>query len=796
MSVYKVITNYYTEIMDFLNQNAKKQKGINNYLKALDGDHVAQVNLINKLSDTLVRLNIVYNNNISFWNEKIKTQNGLFILAIIGIVLSFMAVVAMLVYKFKQIKLFYEGKKPPFEELLKAILTHLIAYIICFSLLLIWIININSMKKLFEGEKQKFTNEMKAKINSSVDCGYLQYIFYESGNNKLTDLFITLGQSNRKLRLKVPPEFKTYIGNETLVYQDFGDAIKTAMSKFYARGYSKIHRMFVLSSPYNTLKEVNEIMGFYNQHTLLDEDMYDAPSRSQEQIEIFLRENVVPVMITATAVNYTQTIDTIANTAIEQRLFLSMYQDFLIRTSAETRKSKDIMFYKDILAKVNAEATGIYDEKKIKQLVVMLAISSSSTNDKSLLVKKLKNITTNFDKDDVFNKVMSLTATYYTSDYYNDLLAEVEKAVRVKNAISRKEDGQKRFVDFATFKKDIDSMRLKDLIDGLNIKYYNGLITEFYRSVSESVNANAANLSNIYYLTAKNQKLMRLTIIMTTIVVALMYVYYVYFVMKDKYKALKEDENKQISAVRNPVEKEAVVREFAHKNVNYWFTTVVPGFVIVFVMCILFSYEKKFESINSFNRDMVEANTTLLRNSLQDLTSFIEDLRDTSTAKIGSITSIKDTDKQRLFDLMKDVVVKFDKCNYILESQKSKMPFPYTEIVVNGFMILVIVLVLFYLYAQINPIKRIFDIKSLNSYIEQLKYASAKDFENLKATTEFLKNCHKDDMNSITFTMKIIFFIFIIMFLMFYSSKVMSSTAEFKSGLYNSVYFTDNMCYG
>jgi hypothetical protein len=795
MSVYKVITNYYTEIMDFLNQNAKKHKGIDNYLKALDGDQVLQVGLINKLSDTLVRLNIMYNNNISFWNEKIKTQNGLLILAVIGIILSFMAVVAMLVYKFKQMKILYDGKKPPFDELLKAILSHIIAYLICFSILLIWIININSMKKLYEGEKQKFSSEMKAKINSSFDCGYLQYIFYESGNNKATDLFITLGQTNRKMRLKVPPEFKSYVGNESLVYQDFGDAIKNAMNKFYSRGYSTIHRMFVLSSPYNTLKEVNEIMNFYHLHTLLDEEMYDAPARSPEDMHAFLLENFVPLMIQAKEVNYTETVDSIANSAIEQRILLSMYQEYLTKTSADTRRTKDTSFYRDILASVHAESTGIYDEEKIKQLVVNLAITSSAA-DKDPLVNKLKAITTNFDKDDVFSSIMTLNAAYYSSEYYNDLLSEVDKAVRVKTSISKKNDGQKRFVDFAAFKKDIDSLRLKDLVDGLNIKYYNGLITEFYRNISESVNANAANLSNIYYLTAKNQKIMRLTIVMVTIVVALMYVYYISFIMKDKYKELKEEEAKQISAVKNPVEKEAIIREFAHKNVNYWFTTVVPGFVIVFVICILFSYAKKFENINSFNQDMVEANTTLLRNSLQDLKSFVEDLPGATTAKIGSVPAIKDTDKQRLFDLMKDVVVKFDKCNYILESQKSKMPFPYTEIVVNGFMILVIVLVLFYLYAQINPIKRIFDIKSLNSYIEQLKYASAKDFENLKATTEFLQNCHRDNMNSITFTMKIIFFIFIIMFLMFYSSKVVSSSAEFKSGLYNSVYFTDNMCYG
>ncbi|MFN9108833.1 MAG: hypothetical protein ACK5XN_01970, partial [Bacteroidota bacterium] len=391
------------------------------------------------------------------------------------------------------------------------------------------------MKKLYQGEKQKFSTEMKAKINSSFDCGYLQYVFYESGNNKATDLFITLGQQNRKMRLKVPPEFKSYVGNESLVYQDFGDAIKNAMKKFYSRGYSTIHRMFVLSSPYNTLKEVNEIMNFYHLHTILDEDMYDAPARSPEDMQAFLQNNVVPVMIQSTKINYTATVDTIASSVIEQRILLSMYQDYLTKTAAETRKTKDTSFYRDILANVHTESTGIYDKDKIKKLVVNLAITSSTAN-KDALVKKLKTITTNFDKDAVFSSIMTLNAAYYSPDYYNDLLSEIEKAVRVKTSITRKDDGQKRFVDFVAFKKDIDSLRLKDLVDGLNIKYYNGLITEFYRNISESVNANAANLSNIYYLTAKNQKILRLTIIMTTIVVVLMYLYYENFIMKDKYK--------------------------------------------------------------------------------------------------------------------------------------------------------------------------------------------------------------------------------------------------------------------
>ena len=56
--------------------------------------------------------------------------------------------------------------------------------------------------------------------------------------------------------------------------------------------------------------------------------------------------------------------------------------------------------------------------------------------------------------------------------------------------------------------------------------------------------------------------------------------------------------------------------------------------------------------------------------------------------------------------------------------------------------------------------------------------------------------CHLGDVESLIWTLKLIGFLFIIMFLIYYSSLVANAPSEFRGGLYNSMWFDEGRCYG
>jgi cbb3-type cytochrome oxidase subunit 3 len=224
------------------------------------------------------------------------------------------------------------------------------------------------------------------------------------------------------------------------------------------------------------------------------------------------------------------------------------------------------------------------------------------------------------------------------------------------------------------------------------------------------------------------------------------------------------------------------------------FKIVVPVFALIFIIIMLFSYQRKSKAAFDFNSELIEANTMELKDLLDELKGAINTLEDKInpvdySKKIEIIEVIKIDDKTEIYNLIKKIIDKFEKCNYIIEAQNSKLPFPYTEVVMNGFMIVICIGVLLYIYGQLKPFGRIYNIKELNRIKEETIYADIDKFKELKKEVEFLKNCHNDDIDTVIYTLKIMFFMFIVMFLIFYSTKIVSSTSEFKAGLFNSFYF-------
>jgi hypothetical protein len=100
---------------------------------------------------------------------------------------------------------------------------------------------------------------------------------------------------------------------------------------------------------------------------------------------------------------------------------------------------------------------------------------------------------------------------------------------------------------------------------------------------------------------------------------------------------------------------------------------------------------------------------------------------------------------------------------------------------------------IFYIWFNYSPHKRLVDNKYLYKLKEELK--SVEDMNTFDAKIKSLGTCHNDDMDAIVLSLKLIFFIFITMFLLFYSIKIITSANDFKMGLFNSSYYAESKCY-
>ena len=224
----------------------------------------------------------------------------------------------------------------------------------------------------------------------------------------------------------------------------------------------------------------------------------------------------------------------------------------------------------------------------------------------------------------------------------------------------------------------------------------------------------------------------------------------------------------------------------------------VPPFVVLFVIAMLIAYYKKMKAKYKFNLDIIETNTNQLKNLLEDFGDKINeidiklDIVDKNKT-IQLISKITNDDKKDIFEFVKKIIEKFDKCNYILEAAKNELPFPYTEVVLNGFFMSMSILCIFYVWFNYAPVKKFIDNKYLYKMKAELQVTDNLDQFDIKLRS--LGVCHNDEMDGIVFSMKIIFFMFIIMFLVFYSVKIISSANDFEGGLFNSFYYEESICY-
>ena len=218
---------------------------------------------------------------------------------------------------------------------------------------------------------------------------------------------------------------------------------------------------------------------------------------------------------------------------------------------------------------------------------------------------------------------------------------------------------------------------------------------------------------------------------------------------------------------------------------------------ILFVVVMLYSYFKKHIDAFEFNRETIEMNTNNLLSSITQLNNKLNVLKSKTVKKthirIGDAKEeFTNDEKMGLYKLLTSTIASYEKCNYVINMSQASLPFPYTEITMHGFMILATAFTIMYVTGKMNPIGKLRQIKELQKIKNESLFTSDTQ---LQEKLDVMMKCSNMEIDSIAFTLKVVFYSFVIMFLIFYINTIVQSTGEFKNGLYNSGYFEEQRCY-
>jgi hypothetical protein len=527
-----------------------------------------------------------------------------------------------------------------------------------------------------------------------------------------------------------------------------------------------------------TLIQLKDIFDVYYQSTVLVMKgnylfPYDATYMSN-QLDAFMFDAFKPSETSVTNLGFKPDFMQSIRTIIKDKLVPKCYDTFKLRSNAEYNKG----------AIVSRIATNVMR-------------FNFRLNDYSQYIVGKLNSSMEMDA--------SLTATVV------DVISIVDKTVVQKKLGEISTFGKKandlRFLTLDEFMSFVDDFQYSDLKSGLNTGFLKEILDRFYFSVSGSSFMKDKNSKDVYFNKEKNFTLARTALILICVILTFGLIYHLIGVSDDiKYSSKAKVEfmkrySKEEAEKLSPDQKKYIKEMkfgFLDRKVNTYIQAIIPVVAMVFFMCLLYSFYKKAMAKYNFNKETIDTNTFTFRSSVKDINLVFEDLDKRVpfaewNTPIKNIPAITIEEKTKIYEKVKTIIDKFEKCNYILASQKNDLPFPYTETIVDGFMIVICIMCILYVIGKINPIEKLRDMKVLYSMKERGLYQEGdKEFVNEVVTKA---NCHDMDIESIVFTLKILFFLFVIMFLIFYSTKVISSTSEFESGMYNSVFFEESMCF-
>lgn len=386
----------------------------------------------------------------------------------------------------------------------------------------------------------------------------------------------------------------------------------------------------------------------------------------------------------------------------------------------------------------------------------------------------------------IVETILSIDIKY--SDYIdevNDIIKKISYDVTNKTRFIKNND-ENKYVTIPDFISNLDNMSYDELTNNLQINYFYDIVNGFYLDTNDAVLTKKKNFKNIYFEKQNSLDLWNTAINMSISIIVFVLIYLMIVNYNEKiFKQTTEDCNN-----RN----EAIYRD---NKLNKWIKIIAPIFLGFFIIAIIIAWKRKLNSVFEYNKMIIQKNTKELTYSLKSIQDVFYSINKKITSptdnNIGSITEITKSDKVKIYEELKIVIRSYDNCNYIIESSGVDIPFPYAEVISYGFTLLIILIVFFYIYTTIDPLKRLIEIKDMNK-MKSLLYVT-EDIEGFTNELNILNTCHQMDMDIILFSIKIAFVSFIILFLIIYSVTIITSSSDFKKGLFNSVYYEKRKCY-
>jgi hypothetical protein len=432
------------------------------------------------------------------------------------------------------------------------------------------------------------------------------------------------------------------------------------------------------------------------------------------------------------------------------------------------------------------------DVAAIRKIKVLEALAGVLTASKLNVVKNMEQVESSIAADPLLAK---------RAGEARHLLEEAAKAVAVYDSVdARQNEGtdEHRYKTVEDYFVLVNSMSFKDFRHGFNVPYFRDVTDSFYGAVSEAVNLQSPNVNNLFYHKQKSFRAWRIAMVLSIIALFILLCRSLLSVYVESVKASRKEVD--WSKVHT-CDREAVGRQInSVRKTNTIIRIVMPILIFVFFAAIIVGMNKQMRSIFDFNVDIIESNTNDLRANLDTLHRKLENIAAKldiveQSKRMEEVTAITSVDKFEIFETLKKISDKFEKGNFIVETAKRKMPFPYTDIITNALMLVVVAAVVLYALLVLSPHKQLSSIRELYHLQEDVDVAGPQKMKEISENVAYLEVCNEEFFSEIETGAKWIGVSLAGVLLLFLITKIIVSSNDYKFGLYNSRYYRESRPY-
>ena len=218
---------------------------------------------------------------------------------------------------------------------------------------------------------------------------------------------------------------------------------------------------------------------------------------------------------------------------------------------------------------------------------------------------------------------------------------------------------------------------------------------------------------------------------------------------------------------------------------------ILPSVMVAVIITLMYAYYHKRIANFEYNRDVLEANTSKLINSMFVLTqAFDEVLGTKSVVDAAPSTMLKSLNieiskKDELYEDVKTALILFEKCN-LINRQLGDLPFPITDVAINLAVIMIVVGVMVTLMGNVYVADTMTHIHRLHAIIEEVRTNPMRfkpeDFPEISCET------------SAAASLRLTGIALVVVLAAYMINLLGVYPFEYKKGLYNSKTYADSKC--